>query len=123
MTMLDRHKGLLNRKAPENPEAKKIEQAIAAVLETDPGKLLFAHLFNRCGYDRADHALNRQTGELVEDFNAKRRAVYVELRALVPKTHRKTLLEVELLAEDGWGSGNPIPQSKPAAEAEINQNK
>lgn len=97
--------------AQENPEAKKVQQAFAAVLETEPGKLLFAHLYFRGGFDKTD---NEGADQTVADFNRGRRALYVELRRLVPKTHRKTLLEVELLAEQGWGSGLPLPAADKA---------
>ena len=101
------------------PELEKLVQSIAAVLETDPGKFLFAHLFYRAGYNRIDNGLHPKTGEVMESastFNVARRALYAEIRALVPKSHRKTLLEVELLAEDGWGSGLQKPAAPAAAE-------
>ena len=100
--------------AQENPEAKKVQQAFAAVLETEPGKLLFAHLFYLAGYDKADHVVGREGADAATAFNTIRRSFYVDVRARVPKTHRKTLLDVELLAEEGWGSGVPLP--KPAPE-------
>jgi hypothetical protein len=100
--------------AQTNPEVQRLVQAVAAVLETEPGKLLFANLYFRGGFDKTDNAGGDQT---VADFNRGRRALYVELRSLVPKTHRKTLLEVELLAEDGWGSGLPKPKAEEADPA------
>lgn len=103
----------------DGAELRELVQSIAAVIETEPGKRLFAHLFYRAGYNRTDHTLDPKSGEIVEsaaNFNRGRRALYAEIRALVPKSHRKTLLEVELLAEDGWGSGLQKPAAPAAAE-------
>jgi hypothetical protein len=103
--------------AQKNPEAEKVVQAFAAVLETEPGKLLFAHLFYMAGYDKADHVTGREGDDAATEFNTIRRSFYVDVRKRVPRTHRKTLMEVELLAENGWGSGLPATSSK-APEAE-----
>ena len=89
--------------ATDNPEAKKVQAAFASVLETDAGKLVFAHLFFLAGYDKADRVGGDEAA--VGEFNLIRRSFYVDVRNRVPRTHRKTLLEVELLAEEGWGSG------------------
>lgn len=115
--MLNRHKDVLAKK--DDVEALKVVKAFAAVLETEPGKVLFAHLFYRAGYNLPDVATNPRDGEISDsasNFNRGRRALYAELRALVPKSHRKTLLEVELLAEEGWGSGLPKPAPTDGAE-------
>lgn len=101
-----------------NPEAEKVMKAFGAVLETDPGKILFAHLFYLAGYDKADHVAGHEHNEQAAEFNMIRRSFYVAVRKRVPKTHRKTLLEVELLAEDGFGSGLPKPADKKAETPE-----
>jgi len=112
MTMLDRAASKAAPTAIRNAELEQLQQALAAVLETEPGKRLFAHLFYRAGYNRAEYI----GVESALQFNQARRALYAEIRALVPASHRKVLSEVELLAEDGWGSGNarPAPQEKEA---------
>ena len=113
MSMLDRSAKVRAQMAAaqDNPEAKKVQAAFAAVLETEPGKLLFAHLFFMAGYDKADHVVGNAEATA---FNTVRRSFYVDVRKRIPRTHRHTLLEVELLAEEGWGSGLPLP--KPKAE-------
>lgn len=116
--MLNRHKDVLAKS--EDPEAKKVMESFAAVLDTEPGKRVFAHLFFLAGYDKADHVLSPRDGEVVESatgFNTIRRSFYVDVRNRVPKSHRKTLLEVELLAEEGWGSGLPKPAAEKADSA------
>jgi len=103
----------------EAPEARRVQQAFATVLETDAGKLLFAHLFFLSGYDKADHVVGREGSDEATAFNTIRRSFYVDVRNRVPRTHRKTLLEVELLAEEGWGSGASLSdKTAPAADTD-----
>lgn len=115
MTMLGRNaQKVLAAQTERNPETEKIQQAFAAVLETEPGKLLFAHLFFLAGYDKADHVIG---SDAATEFNTIRRSFYVDVRKRVPRTHRKTLSEVELLAEAGWGSGLPLPTKAEEADS------
>ena len=66
-------------------EKLRLSGAVDEVLKTESGRLVFIELFNICGYNRNDLALNSGTKTLdVQSslYNMARRSVYIELREL-----------------------------------------
>lgn len=79
---------LVRREVALNLEAKKVEklkQATDAVLRSEAGRILFAHLYSYLGFDKTSLVVDRSTGgvELVTSaINEARRDVYLHLRSL-----------------------------------------
>lgn len=85
-----------------------LRRAVDVVLSTEEGRLLWAYLFNDCGYNRSVLRISRTTGDLAPlstEAAAAQRDVYVRLRNL--PTHRDLLTAAEELAE--------VPPVPPAA--------
>lgn len=88
-----------------------LRRAADAVLATEEGRLLWAYLFNDCGYNRSILRISRATGDLAPlstEAAAAQRDVYVRMRGL--PTHRDLLLAAEELAE----TPPVIPPASPA---------
>lgn len=76
----------------ENEERKKAEglvedvkRSVDAVLRTEEGRKLFAHLHLICGYSTTSIVIDRQTGGALAEatvYNEARRGVYIYLRRL-----------------------------------------
>lgn len=81
-------------------EGRSIGKSIDAVLRTDEGKDLFAHLANVCGFFVTSLTHKRSDGEvavLTTECKEAQRLVYLDLRKLAS---RGLLAEAEALAED-----------------------
>jgi hypothetical protein len=80
-------------------EERKLCQAIDAVLKTDAGRVLWAELFTRAGYNKSSIVVNPMTGEVKTEatvYNESRRKFYIELRE---RASPSLLLPVEEMAE------------------------
>ena len=91
----------------------RIRVAVDAVLQTEPGRVLWAHLFNICGYNRSSLAVDPRSGDAMTQatqHNEAMRMVYLKMRSLVSP---EVLVKAERLAEFGVDGVNEKSQEKP----------
>lgn len=96
MTEEDKKKAVEKLKA----EHERLKDAIEAVSDTVPGKVLLRYLNYICGFDKSSLVVHPQTGEInavATAYNESRRSVYLQLRSMVPVA---VLKEVEYPAEE-----------------------
>lgn len=70
---------------------KRLRSAVDAVLKTEPGRVLWAHLFRVCGYNitSLEHRTDGELAPLATEAREAQRLIYIRLRALASRELRE----------------------------------
>lgn len=77
---------------------KRLRGAVDAVLKTEPGRVLWAHLFQVCGYNitSLEHRTDGELAPLATEAREAQRLIYIRLRSLPSRALREA---AEIFAE------------------------
>ncbi len=93
-------------------EEEKLAKSIDEVLRTEPGRVVWAHLFHICGYNQSSLTLNRQTGDvavLSTECKEAQRRIYLDLRN---RASRELRAVAEELAETPIAAPTPKEEER-----------
>ena len=77
---------------------RRLRSAVDAVLKTEPGRVLWAHLFQVCGYNitSLEHRTDGELAPLATEAREAQRLIYIRLRSLPSRALREA---AEIFAE------------------------
>lgn len=81
-----------------NAYTEKVKKSVDLVLQTDAGKVLWAHLFHRCGFGVSSLVVKAdgEVAPMATECKEAQRLIYIDLRKLAD---RELLAAAEFLAE------------------------
>jgi len=82
------------REEKRQARVKKLRENFSIAYATPEGKRTLRHIMNLCGYQASIVGANPELGMDIEQgtlYNAARRNVYIEIRALVPSSILKEI--------------------------------
>ena len=91
---------MAEKKVLKDTQGEKIGRAIDAVLQTEAGRIFWAHLFRVCGYNVSSLTRQVHSGEIAAlstECKEAQRLVYINLRKMAS---RDLLVAAEDVAED-----------------------
>lgn len=70
---------------------KRLRAAVDAVLKTEPGQILWAHIFQICGYNSTslEHRTDGELAPLATEAREAQRLIYIRLRSLPARALRE----------------------------------